>query len=79
LEPELVPEPEPEDPVAIEEPALRESETKELEESPLDPEEESQGVNVVVMVTRRVAASAPLATPTNAARTMVRVDAMMAS
>jgi len=78
LEPELVPEPEPEDPVAIEEPALRESETKELEDSPLDPEEESQGVNVVVMVTRRVAAS-PLATPTNAARTMTRVDAMMAS
>jgi len=89
VEPELAPEPEaePVDPAAMdpagpmEDPALSESETKELEESPLDPEEESQGVNVVVKVTKRVGATATTgstaaAAPTNAARTIARVDTM---
>jgi len=90
VEPELAPEPlaEPVDPAAMdpagpmEDPALSESETKELEDSPLDPEEESHGVIVVVKVTRMVgsagASVAAAAAPTSAARTRVRVDTMMA-
>jgi len=71
LEPMLLPDAEPE---FNEDCALSESDAKELEESPLEPEDESHGVIVVVRETKPVVAEAACKTT---ARTMARVDTMV--